>query len=113
MKVMHVCLVIAAIVVVILAFYIFYLPQKPSQKLQSLVDLCVQACKNAAKTRKLEEGPCLLDPMPEDADWVCDVAHWPRQAIDNQPENQCQSYRNQTSHHFIEVTPDCDFIRAV
>jgi len=90
-----------------------YVPHQPSQKPQRLIDLCVQACKDVAKTRNLEDGPCLLDPMPQDPDWVCDVAHWPRQAIDNQPENQCQSYRNQTSHHFIEVTPDCGFIRAV
>ena len=112
MKVTHVCLLIAVIAVVIIAFYTFYPSQKPSQQSQSLIDLCVQACKDAAKTRSLENGPCLLDPMPQDPDWVCDVAHWPRQAIDNQPENQCQSYRNQTSHHFIEVTPDCTFIQA-
>jgi len=102
-----VCLLLVIMIAVVLAVYMLLSP-KP----QSLIDFCVQACKDAAKTRSLENGPCLLDPIPQDPDWVCDVAHLPRQTIDNQPENQCQSYRNQTSHHFIEVTPDCTFIQA-
>lgn len=90
------------------------------QTLQSSTELpddisnsCINACKDALNSGKdLSSGPCILDPMPIDSDWVCDIVHDPRQSIDNQPENQCQSYRNGTSHHFIELTPDCKFIRA-
>jgi hypothetical protein len=36
-------------------------------------------------------------------DWVVDVAHNPRQAIDNLPENQCADYREGKVKHFIEL----------
>ena len=42
---------------------------------------------------------------------VCDVAHSPREAVDDLPENQCADFREGRAHHFVEVTPDCRFIR--
>lgn len=78
-----------------------------------ITDTCVQACKDAlAQGRNLEQGPCLLDPATENKDWVCDVAHSPRQDVDNLPENQCSSYRSGVAAHFVEVAPDCRFIRT-
>ena len=59
----------------------------------------------------LSKGPCLSNHLMDD--WVCDVAHYPREKIDNNPEYQCKSYVNGTSHHFVEVTPNCTFIRAI
>ena len=77
---------------------------------------CIDECKNRlALEIDLSDGPCLSDGdvnwMIED--WVCDVAHSPRVDVDNQPENQCQTYREGKAHHFVEVDPDCNFIRAV
>jgi hypothetical protein len=43
---------------------------------------------------------------------VCDVAHEPREAADNLPANQCASYINGSANRFIEVTPECIFIRT-
>ena len=62
-----------------------------------------------------KNGPCLSDNNSEwnIADWVCDVAHSPRQDVDNLPENQCQAFRNSQAHHFVEVDSSCNFIRAV
>jgi len=83
---------------------------KPSQP---VLDACTQACKDALTAGKeLGAGPCLLDPIPQDPNWVCDVAHDPRQPIDNLPENQCQAYRNGTAQNFIEVVPDCKIIKT-
>lgn len=77
----------------------------------SLVNECKAACQDAlAKGRNLGNGPCLLDPM-SNSDWVCDIAHNPREAIDNLRENQCNAWHNGTSHHFIELTPECEFIK--
>ena len=76
---------------------------------QSVSDICVQACKDA--TKNLEDGPCLLDPI-ESSDYVCDVAHNPREEIDNQAEKQCRAYPDR-ARHFIEVTPNCEIIRVV
>lgn len=79
-----------------------------------VADICVQACKEAlAGGRNLDAGPCLLDPLPQNSEWVCDVAHSPRQSVDNLLENQCRDYRDGIAHHFVEVTPECKFIKAI
>ena len=70
---------------------------------------CIQACK--ASQEKLS-SECLLNPIPN-TDYVCDVSHSPRTQEDNLPENQCSAWRNGTAKHFIEVTPDCEFIRVI
>ncbi|MFB6217176.1 MAG: hypothetical protein ABEJ72_09500 [Candidatus Aenigmatarchaeota archaeon] len=73
---------------------------------------CIEACEKALQNgRNLSRGPCLLDPV-ENSNWVCDVAHDPRKPVDNQRENQCDAWHNGTADRFIEVTPDCDFIRT-
>jgi hypothetical protein len=62
--------------------------------------------------RDLSSGPCLSESLPGMSDWVVDVAHEPRQAVDDEPANQCQSYRAGDTHHFVELTPDGQLIRA-
>ena len=56
----------------------------------------------------MDTGPCL---GTLEADWVVDVAHMPRAAADDQPANQCAAYRDGTAQHFIELTPEGDFLR--
>ena len=80
------------------------------------IQMCLDSCsssRNAGGFSELELGPCLLDPIPNEPDWVCDVAHSPRQEVDNNPSNQCQSFLRGEAKHFVEVTPDCKLIRAV
>jgi len=80
------------------------------------VRICLASCnntKNMGDTQALEMGYCLLDPIPTETDWVCDIAHTPRQAVDYSPNNQCQSYLKGLAHHFVEVSPECRLIRAV
>ena len=60
----------------------------------------------------LSAGPCLSEGIPGLSDWVVDVSHDPRQAVDDQPANQCQSYRDGQTHHFVELTPGGKLIRA-
>ncbi len=72
---------------------------------------CIELCsQEKAKNVLLSDGPCLSDKITEG--WVCDVAHSPRQAIDNDPANQCPEF-GKTAGHFVEVDEDCKFIRAV
>jgi len=59
----------------------------------------------------LSNGPCLSNEVIED--WVCDVAHHPRESIDNDPANQCSAYIAGTARHFVEVDTGCDFVKAV
>lgn len=58
----------------------------------------------------MSRGPCLSNEIIPD--WVADVAHWPRQTVDNKPENQCPAYREGRAHHFVELDPEGNFIRA-
>jgi len=74
-------------------------------------DLCIKACQDAlSEGMDLSNGPCLSNEIADN--WVCDVAHSPRQAIDNDPSNQCPAYGVSASH-FVEVDPECNFIRAI
>lgn len=54
-------------------------------------------------------GPCLGIIAP---DWVLDIAHNPRQPIDDKVENQCQDFREGRAHHFIELDPAGNLIKA-
>lgn len=58
----------------------------------------------------LSAGPCLSNDLIPD--WVADIAHNPRQDVDNEPVNQCEAYRNDMAHHFVELDPEGNLIRA-
>ncbi len=86
--------------------------EKPPQA-PSAMNACISECQQQLlSNRDLSSGPCLLDPIPDYPGWVCDVAHSPRQPIDNLPENQCASF-GAAANHFIEVSPNCHLIREV
>ncbi len=74
---------------------------------------CRQLCMNTDED--LSSGPCLSDDNPSwnVSDWVCDVAHSPRQSVDNLVENQCSAYREGLAKHFVEVDTNCNLIKAV
>jgi hypothetical protein len=55
-------------------------------------------------------GPCIAEEAIDD--WSVDIAHDPRQDVDNKSENQCQFYRDGKTHHFVELDPDGNVIRA-
>ncbi|MEE9323570.1 MAG: hypothetical protein V3U72_03415 [Candidatus Aenigmarchaeota archaeon] len=78
---------------------------------------CIELCKGLSRLLELSDGPCLSDTQGGGnwiiEDWVCDVAHDPREPVDNLPENQCQEFREGKAHHFVEVDPSCEFIKAV
>ena len=57
----------------------------------------------------MSRGPCLGVVAP---DWVADVAHDPRQDVDDDPANQCAGYRNGTAHHFVELDPTGELIHS-
>jgi hypothetical protein len=65
-----------------------------------------------ASGQDLTSGPCISESLPGLSDWVADVAHDPRQDVDDEPQNQCQRYRDGEAHHFIELSPTGQLIRA-
>ena len=76
---------------------------------------CIDLCEKYKGVMDYANGPCISDNNLEwdVEDWVCDVAHSPRENVDNLPENQCIAFRNGEAHHFVEVDPNCEFIKAV
>lgn len=73
---------------------------------------CIQACNDALSAgQDLSSGPCLLNPM-SNPDWVCDIAHSPRQEIDEDPANQCLEFANGDADHFVELSPTCEIIKV-
>ena len=55
-------------------------------------------------------GPCLGKIAD---DWVLDIAHNPRQPIDDRSQNQCPEFLDGSSHHFIELDPSGNLIRSL
>jgi hypothetical protein len=41
-----------------------------------------------------------------------DIAHDPRQDVDDDPANQCQRYREGEASHFVELDPSGELIRT-
>ena len=56
------------------------------------------------------KGPCLSENLMDG--WVADIAHAPRQPVDDLPENQCQAYRAGRAFRLVELDPDGNVIRA-
>ena len=64
-----------------------------------------------ARGEDLSNGPCLTESLMPD--WVVDIVHSPRQPIDDLGENQCQSYREGRSKHFVELDLNGNLVRAL
>jgi hypothetical protein len=65
-----------------------------------------------AAGQDLTDGPCISESLPGLPDWVADVAHEPRTAVDDNPVNQCQRYRSGEAHHFVELQADGQVLRV-
>jgi hypothetical protein len=65
-----------------------------------------------AQQQDLTRGPCIAERLPGLPDWVVDIAHDPRQAVDDQAANQCARFRSGEAHHFVELDPTGELIRA-
>lgn len=84
------------------------------KKVQADKDLAIALAKDLYRQAlvndlDLTSGPCLSNNLIPD--WVLDIAHNPRQAIDDQPENQCSAFREGKAHHFVELDPAGNVIK--
>jgi hypothetical protein len=77
------------------------------------VDEAMQAYREAkANGTNLSRGPCIAEELPGLPDWVADVAHDPRQPVDDEPANQCRRFRDGEAHHFVELDTSGALIRV-
>jgi len=79
-------------------------------------DLAIAKAKELWRAQFLEgqdlsDGPCISDEVIPG--WVADIAHEPRETVDELPQNQCSAYRDGTAKHFVELDPDGNLIRAL
>ena len=83
--------------------------------ISEVLDKAVNQAKHVySQNKKLgvdfSSGPCLTNALMPG--WVADIAHNPRIAIDNLPENQCQVYLEGRAAHFVELDLEGNLIRA-
>lgn len=74
---------------------------------EKCISLCLELKSAGAD---FSAGPCLSNNIIEG--WVCDVAHSPRQDIDNLKSNMCEAFVNGTAKRFIEVDKNCNLIKT-
>ncbi|MEM5875484.1 MAG: hypothetical protein QXW01_02955 [Candidatus Aenigmatarchaeota archaeon] len=107
-------LVIAVSVLIILILPILFYYLEEGKKKEKAINICIETCRNELlKGRDLFDGPCLLNPIEELPEWVCDVVNEPRQPIDDLKENQCSFYYERKAKHFVEVSTSCNLVRVV
>jgi hypothetical protein len=87
---------------------------EPSESERDQAVAQAQEAYDQARTsdKNLATGPCIAESLTGLPDWVVDIAHDPRQDVDDDPANQCQRYRDGEASHFVELTPDGQLIRA-
>ncbi len=107
--------IIALIILVGLGAYFLIFYDK-NMTPQDERDLAIQKAQEIYKQLKAQgvdfsNGPCIAEELMPG--WVADIAHNPRQAVDNLPENQCQNFRNGKAQHFVELDPEGNVIRAM
>jgi hypothetical protein len=77
---------------------------------EETIRLAKQAYAEAkARGVDMSRGPCLGVIKPG---WVADVAHDPRQPVDDHPANQCAAFREGKADHFVELDPAGEYIRS-
>lgn len=67
---------------------------------------------NKAKDQGVDfkNGPCLSNALIPG--WVLDLAHNPREPVDDLPENQCKAYLEGSAKHFVEMDLKGNILRV-
>ena len=88
------------------------MPKNTPAQVTEQQSLITQAQQMYQKAKSLGEdfsnGPCLGN---LNSDWVVDVAHSPREAVDDQSQNQCAAFLSDKAHHFIELDTNGEIIK--
>ncbi len=74
------------------------------------VKLC-QAQKAHFAADDWKKGPCISNGA-DIKGWVVDIAHSPRKAEDDDPANQCASWKSGKNKHFVELDEECNVLHA-
>lgn len=108
-------LIIALGVVILAAYFTILTNANPSKISKSEEDAAVNQARylyqvDKEQGRDFTFGPCLSNALMPG--WVADIAHNPREPIDDLPENQCPAFREGRASHFVELDVEGNLIRA-
>jgi len=110
-------LVFLALLTILLTAYLTLVINASSPKAvsKSEIDTAINQAKFLYQQKKLRgedfsNGPCLSDALMPN--WVVDIVHSPRLPVDDLPENQCPSFREGRTSHFVELDLEGKLIRA-
>lgn len=110
-------LLILSLTVIMLTAYLTLLINSKSPKVlsKSEIDTAVNQAQLIFRQRKITgenfaSGPCLSNALMPN--WVLDIAHNPRESVDELVENQCPAYLEGRATHFVELDPDGNLIRV-
>jgi len=115
MKYLSLVFIVLCLATVGATYYYFQVSIRPSsQKSDTSSQKIIEQAKKLYQEKKasgmnFESGPCLAEQLIPD--WVADIAHHPRQPVDDLPENQCISFKEGKTHHFVELDTEGNFIR--
>ncbi|OGE32911.1 hypothetical protein A3C59_01765 [Candidatus Daviesbacteria bacterium RIFCSPHIGHO2_02_FULL_36_13] len=106
---------ITLIVIVVTAYLTLLVNFRLSTVSKNDIDTAVNQAKHLYNLKKsrgesFENGLCLSDALLPN--WVVDIVHHPRLAIDELPENQCPSLVEGRAKHFVELDIEGKLIRA-
>ncbi len=105
-------LILTLAIIVITSFLVITYHTGPPK---SEMDTAINQARYIYSLRKnqgvdFSSGPCLSDDLMPD--WVLDIAHSPRIPLDDLSANQCSAFKEGRAHHFVELDPEGNLIRA-
>ncbi len=86
----------------------------PAQQ-SAIVSKAQSLCQSAREKMSVDDwqkGPCVSNDGKELPGWAVDVAHVPREKVDDDAANQCSSVAEGRVDKFIELDEDCRVIRV-
>lgn len=109
-------LILALSVIILTAAVTLIFNENPSKIVpKSEAETAVNQAKYLFSQKKLlgedfSNGPCLSNALLPG--WVLDIAHTPRENLDDLPENQCPAYLQGSATHFVELDLEGNLIRV-
>lgn len=109
-------LLLSLTVILLTAYFTLVLNSPPpNTATEGEIETAVNQARHLYTQRKegkmdFSEGPCISNALMPG--WVVDIAHRPRQSIDDLPQNQCAAFLEGRAKHFVELDPEGDLIRA-
>ncbi len=100
-----------SVIILTVSAVLFFQESIPKSEIYTAINQAQLLYRERSKDgQDFSAGSCLSNALMPG--WVLDIAHSPRLAIDDLPQNQCPSFREGRARHFVELDPEGNLIRA-